>query len=184
MLALVPTLPQSHFDPPAGDVIRGRDEFGQIGRMPERRGRHHRAEAQTRRARGQRARRSPGVERPAFGVSAIEILIVVGAEQGWDAVVLACLGQGFPLRPADALLTLDHQTQVHGLTLIASVPCRRSGGCSATTRRSPIGRRRVPRPNPLCVWRFSPAWTPASTYSEPWAWRSVKPTSCAMPAVS
>jgi hypothetical protein len=41
---------------------------------------------------------------------AVQVEIVVGAEQSGDGVALTGAGQRLPLGPADALLTLDHQT--------------------------------------------------------------------------
>ena len=44
---------------------------------------------------------------------AIEIEVVVGAEQGRDPVRFTGLRQRHPLRPADALLPFDHEAKLH-----------------------------------------------------------------------
>src|SRR5262249_10251955 len=63
---------------------------------------------------GEGVDRRPRVERAAPGVLAVEVQVVVGAKQGRDAVAFTRLRQRLPLRPAHALLTFDHQAQVHG----------------------------------------------------------------------
>ena len=68
----------------------------------------------------------------ALGVLPVEVLVVVGAKQGGDPVLLARGGERAPLRPRDALLTFDHQAEIQpGLLGCAGRDRSRAG------RRSP-----------------------------------------------
>jgi hypothetical protein len=66
VLDLRPARAEPELDPPAGDVIGGRGQLGQHGRVPERRRGDHRPQPQRRRARGESADRAPRVERAAL----------------------------------------------------------------------------------------------------------------------
>ena len=59
----------------------------------------------------ERGDHGPGVERGTARLRLREV--VVGAEQGLDAVLLARLGEGEPVLPRHALLPFDHQRQAH-----------------------------------------------------------------------
>jgi hypothetical protein len=109
-------------------VVGGDDELRDLGRVAERDRRDQRAEVQRRRARGERVDDGPRVERAAL-VDAAEVEVVVGAEQGRDAVLLAGARERHPLGPRHALLALDHQAEIHGAphsTTGVSIGC---GGC-------------------------------------------------------
>ena len=93
VLGLVPARAEAELDAPAGHVVGGRDDLGQLGRVAEGGGGDERAEPQRASVtRGQRADRRPRVERAALGAAA-EVEVVVGAEQGRDAVRLAGLAR-------------------------------------------------------------------------------------------
>ena len=115
VLALVPARSDAEIDPPSGHVVGGHDELGEDRRVAEARRRDERPEPQRRGCRGQRVDRAPRVERAPLGMLPVEVLVVVGAEQGRDPVLLARGRERQPLGPRDALLPFDHQADIHGM---------------------------------------------------------------------
>ena len=81
--------------------------------MEERHRGDHRAEPQRRGRYGERVEHPPCVKRSTLRVVAVEI--VIGAEQSRNGVPFASARERLPLRPAHALVSLDHQAEVDAL---------------------------------------------------------------------
>ncbi len=114
MLALVPPGTHPDLHAAAGDVVDGDRHPREDARMPERRGRDHRPEADPLRDRGEPGERRPGVV--GGGVGTDDRRVVVGAEEALEPVLLGEAGETHPVVPGDALLPLDHETDPHQAT--------------------------------------------------------------------
>ena len=111
VLALVPPGAHPHLHAAAGDVVDGDGHPGEDARVPERRGRDHRAEPD---AVGDR--REPGERRPGvvgIGVGPDDRRVVIGAEESLEPVFLGEARETHPVVPRDALLPFDHQADPH-----------------------------------------------------------------------
>ena len=111
VLALVPARAHPHLHAAAGDVVDGDGHPGEDARVPERRGRDHRAEPDP-----VGDRREPGERRPrvvGVGVGPDDRRVVVGAEEALQPVLLGQAGETHPVVPRDALLPFDHQAEPH-----------------------------------------------------------------------
>ena len=75
-------------------------------------GEHVHARLQRREGEPERRDDRPRVKRAPLG-DALQVELVVGAEEGGDAVRLAGLRERQPLRPRHALLAFDHRAEVH-----------------------------------------------------------------------
>ena len=113
MLALVPAGADAELDAPARDPVSGDGVAREHRGMAERGRRDQRPEPQLGRDRGQRAERSPGVERSA-SADAVDRPVVIRAEQRLEAEPLARLGERDPVLPGHVLLALDHHGEAHG----------------------------------------------------------------------
>src|ERR1017187_5555495 len=111
VLALVPAGAESQLNSSARDLVCCGDELGERRGMTECCRRDHRAEPQRRGHRGERVERPPCVKRSALRVHAVEV--VVRPEQRRNGMPFASQRERLPLTPSHALLSLDHQAQVH-----------------------------------------------------------------------
>ena len=111
MLALVPRRAHPHLHAAAGDVVDGDGHPGEDARVPERRGRDHRAEPNAVGDRREPCERRPGVVRVRVGPD--DRGVVVGAEESLQPVLLGEAGETNPVVPGDAFLSFDHQTDAH-----------------------------------------------------------------------
>jgi hypothetical protein len=112
VLPLEPARPDPELDATPGDVVRRHDGLRQERRMSERDRRDHRAEPDALRDGREGREGRPRVQRASFS-RIVEREVVVRAEQTVEAVPLAGSGEVDPLVPADPLLALDHQEDVH-----------------------------------------------------------------------
>ena len=112
MLEVVPAGPDADLDPPAAHLVDGRDDLGEVARMPERDRRDQGAEPDAIGLPGE-----AGQDRPRVGGRlpgrAREARVVVGAEQRLEAVGLGALRDGDLVAVGQALLGLDHQRETH-----------------------------------------------------------------------
>ena len=121
MLELVPPGPDADLDTTTAHLVRGRDDLGEGARVPERHGRHERAETDPVRLPGQARDDGPGVRRGLVG-PAREAGVVVGPEEGLEPVGLSALGDGDLLPVGQTLLRLDHQHEPHDVSCMVSGP--------------------------------------------------------------
>src|SRR4029077_7172287 len=116
VLCLVPARAEPELDAAARDVVDGRAHPREHRRTPEGRRRDHRAQPDPFRHGGEPGECRPGVERAAAG-QVEDRLVVVGAEETLETVLLAGAGERNPVVPGDALLALDHQADAHSWSL-------------------------------------------------------------------
>ena len=111
VLALVPARAHPDLDAAAGDVVDRDGHPREHARMPERHGRHHRAEPDALGDRGQAGQRRPRVVRVRIGPD--DRRVVIRPEEAVEPVLLAEPGEPDPVLPGHALLPLDHQADLH-----------------------------------------------------------------------
>jgi hypothetical protein len=112
VLAFHPAGADSKRYAPAGDLVRGRRGPREHRGVAERARRDERPELELRRAGREAGDRRPRVQDGPLLVGAGDV--VVGAEQGLDAVFLAGGGERDPVLPGHSFLALDHQCEAHG----------------------------------------------------------------------
>src|SRR5581483_10156422 len=123
VLRFVPAGAETELDTTVRDVVDRGHELREDRDGPEGDGRDHRSDAKRLRAGGKAGECRPGVER-ARGVASDDRLVVIRAEEPVELRVLRCAREREPLRPGDALLTLDHEGDAHqaGVTYAAVSP--------------------------------------------------------------
>ena len=105
------------FDPAAAHLIDRRHDLGEAARVPERDGRDEHAEADPVRFAGEPGEDRPGIgRRPPFRPR--KARVVIGTEEGLDAIRLGALGDRHLVAVAQSLLRFEHEREAHpGLSL-------------------------------------------------------------------
>jgi hypothetical protein len=133
----MPAGAEPELDARCGYSVRGGDNLGEHRRVPYRHRRHQRAQTQSRGDSRERGEGTPGFQRTTL-LMTVEIQIMVGTDESGNRMRLARTGESNPMRPGDALLTLDHQAQLHDDRLhrrrVCAPKSNGGDGCSADGR--------------------------------------------------
>ena len=120
VLDVVPAGAHADLDPSAAHLVDRRHDLGEAARMAERHRRDEHAQADPIGVTGEAGHDRPGVRGRLPGRTR-EARVVVGAEEGLDAVRLGALGDRDVVAVAEALLRLEHEGEAHRVLLLSSM---------------------------------------------------------------